>query len=338
MKYRCLFQIILVLAAGAVLIPSCKSGREGERGKPSVKEEPAAIEVPHFDADSAFEYVSRQVAFGPRVPNTPEHHACAEYLFGKLSEWCDTVIRQPFRARAFDGTVLNGVNIIGIFLPEHRTRVMLSAHWDSRPFADYDPDPEMHRTPIDGANDGASGVGVLLEVARQLSLQRPAIGVDLILFDAEDYGQPQDDQGRDHTDTWALGSQHWSRNPHHPGYRARFGILLDMVGAADARFYMEGFSMMYASGVVNKVWTLAARLGFSEYFLFEEGGYVTDDHYYVNTIREIPTIDIIHQDKNSANGSFFEHWHTIRDRLDVISPRTLQVVGQTVLAVIYQEH
>jgi glutaminyl-peptide cyclotransferase len=216
-------------------------------------------------------------------------------------------------------------------------RIVVCAHWDSRPFADYDPDPENHNEPIDGANDGASGVGVLLEIARQLSSNSLRIGVDIIFFDLEDYGPPQDAQQRGQGNWWALGSQYWSKNPHQQNYNARFGILLDMVGAEDARFKMEGFSMLYAPDLVKKVWSIGNRLGYGDYFLFEQGGYIEDDHKYVNEIAKIPTINIIHLDSQSANGSFFDHWHTLNDTMENISPFTLKVVGQTVLTVIFNE-
>jgi Zn-dependent M28 family amino/carboxypeptidase len=244
---------------------------------------------------------------------------------------------QEFKARVYDNRIFEGKNIIASFRPEFQKRIFLSAHWDSRPFADHDPDPAKHNTPIDGANDGASGTGVLLEIARQLSLQQPKIGVDIVLFDLEDYGPPQDNQTNQTTETWGLGSQYWSKNPHTYGYSANYGILLDMVGAADAVFPKEGFSMYYAPDVVEKIWGAARSIGYKDYFLDEDGGYITDDHYFVNTLAQIPTIDIIHLNKNSVNGSFYDHWHTLGDKLDQIDPSTLKIVGQTVLTVIYRE-
>jgi hypothetical protein len=324
-----LFTIIAVFSAGCT----------GDRKPARVTDRPVpeTVPVPDFDADSAYYFVEKQVLFGPRVPNTAEHTACAEYLFDELNRFADKVIMQTFNARAFNGTVLNGKNIIGSFQPDHKNRILLCAHWDSRPFADYDPDPANHNKPIDGANDGASGVGVLLEVARQLNLKTPSIGIDIIFFDLEDYGPPQDAQQRGQGDWWALGSQYWARNPHAINYQAKFGILLDMVGAADARFKMEGFSMYYASSLVKKVWRTAHRIGYGDYFLFEKGGYIEDDHKYINEIIKIPTINIIHLDSQSSNGSFFDHWHTLNDTMENISPLTLQMVGQTVLAVVFDE-
>lgn len=327
-----IFPLILVFAVG------CSGGNSGQgrsNATSSAAERTQQAEVPVFNQDSAFAFVAAQLAFGPRVPNTEGHRLAAEWLAQTLGRFADTVEVQQARVRAFDGTVLNISNIIASFDPENRSRILLCAHWDSRPFADFDPDPANHYRPIPGANDGGSGVGVLLEIARQLSASRPKVGVDIVLFDAEDYGQHE--QATTYTeDSWGLGSQHWARNPHRPDYNARFGILLDMVGAAGAQFKHEGFSMMYAPNVVRKVWAVARRNGYGAYFVDQQGGYVTDDHYYVNTIRNIPTINIIHQEEGSRHG-FFPQWHTMEDDLDIIDANTLKAVGQTVLTVLFEE-
>jgi Zn-dependent M28 family amino/carboxypeptidase len=327
-------RFIYILLPFLILTGCGESNKQQQKSTTTEKEK---VSIPVFNPDSAYHYVQKQVDFGPRVPNTPEHAECAQYLYSKLDKFCDTALIQNFKARAFDGTILNGKNIIGSFNPQQNNRILLCAHWDSRPFADYDPDPANHDKPILGANDGGSGVGVLLEVARQLSKQKPNIGIDIIFFDAEDYGPPRDAQRYAETDYWALGSQYWARNPHKPGYFARYGILLDMVGAADAKFYMEGFSLYYAPGILKKVWNTAHRIGYGNYFFFEEGGYIDDDHKYVNEIIKIPTINIIHLDKDSPQGSFFEHWHTVNDDMDNIDKTTLKVVGQTLLTIIYEE-
>ncbi|HSG67560.1 MAG TPA: M28 family peptidase, partial [Bacteroidales bacterium] len=303
----------------------------------STHSKPPVISIPDFSADSAYAYIEEQLAFGPRVPGSDAHTACAAWLESKLANFADTVVVQAFKARAYNGEVLRGKNIIASFNPDNTRRVMLCAHWDSRPYADHDPDQANHKTPIDGANDGASGVGVLIELARQFNMEKPEIGIDIILFDLEDYGPPQDAQKYAGTDFWGLGSQHWSNNPHTTNYRARYGILLDMVGVKDATFLKEGFSMMYAPSKVKKVWDLANDLGYADYFVDEKGGYITDDHYYVNKIINIPTINIIHLDDNSPNGSFFRHWHTLNDNLESIDRGTLQVVGTVMMNVVYRE-
>lgn len=295
------------------------------------------VPLPEFNSDSAYSYIEKQLAFGPRVPGTPAHSECAVWLSETMDRFADTVIVQSFRARAYNGNTLRGKNIIASFGLENKKRIMLSAHWDSRPFADHDPDPTKHNTPIDGANDGASGVGVLIELARQFSMRHPEIGVDIVFFDLEDYGPPQDDQGHSGTDNWGLGSQYWSNNPHKTNYRARYGILLDMVGVKDATFLMEGFSMVYAPSKVKKVWSTANSMGYGDYFVNERGGYITDDHYFINTIINIPTINIIHLDSKSANGSFYDHWHTVDDNLEQIDKTSLYVVGDVLIEVIYSE-
>lgn len=293
------------------------------------------VTVPVFSADSAYQYIADQVAFGPRVPNTDPHRACAEYLVSSLQRTGAVVTEQKADLRAFDGTVLKATNIIGSFQPELKSRILLFAHWDTRPWSDHDPDPANFNVPVTGANDGASGVGVLLEVARQLGKQAPTMGVDIIFFDAEDYGAHARFSGVDNH-SWCLGSQHWSRNPHVKGYRARFGILLDMVGAPNATFYREQISEYYAPEIVRKVWTTAQSLGFERYFVNQTGGSITDDHLYVNRIAGIPSVNIIQYDPRSAKG-FGEYWHTVNDDMRYIDKNTLMAVGTTVLQVVYQE-
>jgi Zn-dependent M28 family amino/carboxypeptidase len=225
-------------------------------------------------------------------------------------------------------------NIIASFSPEKNNRVALFAHWDSRHIADHD--TENQSSPILGANDGGSGVGVLIELARQFSKKNPKIGVDIILFDAEDYGQPENSNYPLMQDSWCLGSQYWSKNPHKANYFARYGILLDMVGAKDATFRHEQISFYYASSILQKVWRKANRLGFGKYFVFENAQQIVDDHLYVNQITGIPTIDIIEYDP-ATESNFNKHWHTHRDDMGNIDKETLNAVGQTVLDVIYHE-
>lgn len=290
--------------------------------------------VPGFNADSAFAYIERQMAFGPRVPNTAAHKACASWLEASFKRFTPNVIVQRANLRAYDGTMLDSRNIIAVFNPEIHSRVLLCAHWDSRPWADHDPDPANRKKPVPAANDAGSGVGVLLEIARQMSVHNPGLGVDIVLFDSEDYGEPQELQGTNE-DSWALGSQYWSRNPHTPGYSARYGILLDMVGAEGATFTMEGTSMSYAPDIMRRVWETAHRLGYEEYFLTKKTGALTDDHVYVNQILRIPTIDIIDYDQDRDKG-FFEYWHTVNDDMGKISKQTLHAVGHTVLTAVYE--
>lgn len=319
-----------------VLLFSCGEDKPVEHKKKSrVKSKTAvSVERPRFNQDSAYVFVKSQVDFGPRVPNTEAHRKCAVYLEKTLQRYGLNTILQKSTVTAFNGKPLNMINIIGEYKPALKKRIMLFAHWDSRPFADAD--DENRTKAILGANDGASGVGVLLEVARQLSLNEHNVGVDIIFFDAEDYGRPSSDMVSGDSDTWCLGSQYWSKNKHRENYSAEYGILLDMVGASNAYFTHESISMQYAPDVVRKVWKAAANLGYSNMFVNSNVGfYVTDDHKYVNELGGVPSIDIIHYDRNT--GSFHHSWHTHDDNMDVIDKITLKAVGETLLAVIKQE-
>lgn len=322
------------LATVCMLLMGCHIKQEEQR-TPLRTEGRKARYVPVFDQDSAYYYMERQMAFGYRIPNTAAHDSAAVYLAEELRRHGAEVIVQEAGVRAYDNTLLNAKNIIGSFRSEEQERVLLFAHWDSRPFADHDPDPANHRKPVPGANDGASGVGVLLEIARQIGLSAPRIGVDIIFFDAEDYGIPEFYRGPYMQDSWALGTQYWVRHLHKPGYLAKYGILLDMVGGKDAMFAKEGFSMRYAPRIVEKVWMEARNLGYGQYFDDREGGFITDDHVYVNGIG-IPSIDIIEHDPESPTG-FNRQWHTIQDTMEFIDRETLKAVGQTVLSVVYKE-
>jgi hypothetical protein len=286
--------------------------------------------APEFNADSAYSYIKAQVDFGPRVPNTKQHDACAKYLADKLKSFTPNVIVQKASMTAFDKTKLNIQNIIGQFNPQAKHRILLFAHWDTRPWGDRD--VEGADKPILGADDAGSGVGILLEVARQLSIQNVSIGVDIAFFDAEDYGERDETEGED---SYALGTQYWCKNPQPTGYTASYGILLDMTGAKNATFLKEANSMMYAANVVNKVWNIANQLGFGNYFLNQLGGGITDDHVYPNKLANIPSIDIVNT--NPGTLSFASHWHTHNDNMDIIDRNTLKAVGQTLLEVIFSE-
>lgn len=294
------------------------------------------VVVPVFSADSAYHFVVQQVNFGPRVPNTDAHKGCAHYLVNTLKSFGADVTEQKVKLRAFNGDILDANNIIASYKPEAKHRILLFAHWDTRPWSDHDPDPANFKKPVLGANDGASGVGVLLEIARNIGISAPRLGVDIIFFDAEDYGAPENFTGNAEN-SWCLGSQHWAKNPHVNSYTARFGILLDMVGAPDATFYRDQISEHYASNIINKVWNIASNLGFEKYFINKPGGAITDDHLYVNQIAGIPSIDIIHYDPNSQHG-FGDYWHTVNDDMRNINKQTLFAVGTTVMQVIYNEY
>lgn len=326
MKTLCLFCLSLLTLVG------CGGAPKKQAAADTVRHD---VVVPSFNGDSAYSFVESQVAFGPRVPNSKAHRACGDWLEAKLRAYGADVVTQHVTLTAYNSTRLQARNIIAQFQPEKHSRVLLCAHWDSRPWADSDPNPANHYTPIDGANDGGSGVGVLIEVARHLAANPTKVGVDIVLFDAEDYGV-HEKENSEAANSWALGSQYWSRMPHKDGYNARYGILLDIVGAPDSQFRREGISDYYAKNIVDKVWARAAMLGYGNLFIDSEGGYVTDDHLYVNDFLGIPCIDIINNDPDSPNG-FGEHHHTVKDDMDWISAETLAKVGQTVLSVIYNE-
>lgn len=318
-----------------ILLPAC-GGSSSQQQNNITQSQKEHLVTPEFIADSAYHYVETQVKFGPRVPNTPTHLACAKYLSETLKRFGAEVIVQEAKVKAFDNTTLNIQNIIGQFQPEKNDRILLFAHWDTRPFADHDADPAKRNLPIDGANDGASGVGVLLEIARHLSQNPTHPGIDIIFFDAEDYGTPDHIQVAYKPDTWCLGSQYWGQNPHKKNYYARFGILLDMVGAPNAQFYKEQYSMQFAPSLVDYIWKTASELGYSAWFNFNTGGMITDDHVYVYKHLKIPSVNIIQHDPTS-NTSFGHYWHTHDDNMDIIDKSTLKAVGQTVMEVIYRE-
>ena len=275
-----------------------------------------------FDGEGAYALTRQQCDFGPRVPGTPAHAKCAEWLESTLKGSCDTVMVQTGTVQTATEGKMGIKNIIGIINPEASQRLLLLAHWDTRPWADNDPDASNHSKPVMGANDGASGVGVLLQLASQLKAESPTIGVDIVLVDAEDMGED------DNEESWGLGTQYWVQHPHVKGYKPLFGILLDMVGASDATFTREYYSTQYAGGFVDLVWKCAA----GSHFINAQGGAVTDDHVFVNRAG-IPCVDIIDLRSDSPTG-FCPEWHTINDTMGAIDPATLAQVGQTLLNVI----
>jgi hypothetical protein len=295
------------------------------------------VETPDFKADSAYHYIAQQVAFGPRIPGSEASQNTLKFLVAKLKSYGWTVIEQPFTAFRYDGKKLQGTNIIAQFQPAVAKRILLAAHWDARSIADKD--SVRKNEPIDAANDGASGVGVLLEIARNLheAKNKPAVGVDIVLFDLEDHGEPDDYTGEHKPNSWALGSQHWAANLVPANYKAYYGILLDMVGGKGAMFPHEGSSMQYAPGIVRSVWATAADLGYSNLFVDQDAFGISDDHTAVNEIAKIQMIDII--DLRASNGGFefgsFHHTHA--DNLANIDKSTLKAVGQTLLQVLYRE-
>ncbi|MVN78385.1 M28 family peptidase [Hymenobacter sp. HMF4947] len=332
-----------LLATATVLLTGCPADKKpAETATP-----PAAAElpkVPVFNADTAYAYTARQVAFGPRVPNSKAHIACGNYLVATLKRFGLTVREQPFQAMTFDGTQISARNIIAQYQPQAARRIALFAHWDTRPFADAD---KAHKNaPMDGASDGASAVATALEIVRELSLQpekmAPNVGVDVMLMDAEDWGHDETFQAGvknqlegSGSDSWCLGSQYWAKHVVPTGYKAQYGVLLDMVGAKGGRFTREGVSLDKARSVVDKIWNTAAKIGYSDYFLFTDTSGIVDDHVYTNQAG-VPTVDI-YDHPPYGNDFFPAYHHTTADNMGIIDRKTMKAVGQTLLQVLYQE-
>lgn len=280
---------------------------------------PQPLTLPAFDGQAAYELLVKQCDFGPRVPDTPAHDSCRAFLVAELQKYADRVAEQKFEEHlATLNKTVKLTNIIASFDMAATQRILLCAHWDSRPWADQDPDSSKHKEPVLGANDGASGVAVLLEVAKTLKRTPPPVGVDIIFFDGEDAGL----SGQ--SETYLAGSRYFAQTKD-VRFNPMMGILLDMVGDADLQIYKEENSVNYASGVVDRVWSLAGRIGVAEFMPTVKHA-VTDDHLpLLNT--GIPVIDIIDFD--------YDHWHTTSDTPDKCSAQSLEKIGRVVLAAVY---
>lgn len=325
--------LIVALIAGAAFnfLPSDKA--EVSETEEIEKVQPVG---PDFNADSAYIYLQEQCDFGPRTMNSVAHDKCEKWIIQKFEQYGCKVTTQKATLNGYDGTPLRSTNIMASYNPEATTRIMFCAHWDCRPWADNDPDSTNWHKPIIAANDAASGVGVMIELARIIKGSGLELGVDFICFDAEDYGTPQWFEGEDPGDTWALGAQYFANNLPE-GYAPRYGILLDMVGGVGAKFYREGMSMQYAPAIVKKVWNAARQVGYGSYFPKADGGMITDDHIPVNQTANIPCIDVIPYYPDCAQSSFGPTWHTIADNMDNIDKNTLKAVGQTMVQVLFTE-
>jgi glutaminyl-peptide cyclotransferase len=313
---------ILLLGAG-VLITACNPTDNdmqfSSKGNP----------VPEFASETAYGYIEDQVAFGPRVPNSEAHINAIQYFREHFRSTAGdhAVFVQEFEQEVY-GDTLQLFNLVAAFGLEHSDRIVLAAHWDSRPRAEEDPDNPDE--PILGADDGGSGVGVLMELANIFAENELPVGVDIILFDGEDYGEPGD------LANYFLGSRYWSQNPPVQGYNPRFGILLDMVGGTGAVFPKEGYSMNFAPDLVNRIWQVAGDMGYESLFIDEQGGAVSDDHVIVERYTGIPMINIIHHRRRAGGGvDFPPYWHTQNDTMEIIDRDVLQAVGDVLLEMIY---
>jgi len=305
----------------------------------SCKEEPTSIPqaklvVPIFNADTAYAFIEKQIAFGPRVPGTDAQVVCKNWIKSKMQSYGATVIEQTYSAVIYNGDEKPGYNIMAQFNPKAKNRVMLAAHWDTRMIADKDSDKAKFNDPIDGADDGASGTAALMEIGRLLQSEKMAnLGVDLMFFDLEDQGGINGEEEK--VSTYALGSKYWSENVVPSGYKAKFGILLDMIAAKGAQFGREGYSQRNAPQYTNKIWALAQKMGKGHLFQDFESGFIGDDH--INVMKAgIPMVDIINRPLQTKSG-FGTYHHTHDDDISVISKDNLKAVGQVVTAVIYRE-
>ena len=314
---------------------SCSTTKKSQTTEQSV----VSVE---FNADSAYAFCAAQCDFGPRTMNSEAHERCAQWIQQQFEQYGYSVQLQKADLKGYDGTILKSTNIIAsqkltANSQKPEARIFICAHWDSRPWADNDPDEANWRKPVMAANDGASGVAVMLELARLLQQNDSArMAVDFICFDAEDWGIPQWENDVD-GDSWALGAQYWSASnlPQQGNYQ--FGILLDMVGGQGAKFYREIFSLKYAHNIVERVWQAANTAGYASIFPYLDGGQITDDHVPVNEKAGIPCIDIINHYPDCEQSSFGPTWHTVNDDMQHIDRNTLKAVGQTLVQLIYSE-
>ena len=271
-----------------------------------------------FDGQRALEDVATQLAFGPRIPGTPGHTATGDWILQRLEATADSVVVQSFEHVTLEGDTLALRNFLGRFRPNAERRILYVAHWDTRPVADQSRNLGAQQQPVPGANDGASGVAVLLGVADALKARAPDIGVDLLFVDGEDYG----DFGRG-VDV-LLGSRYYADNLP-PGALPEFAVVWDMVGDRDLEVPQEGNSMLAAPAVVRRVWEVAAELGYGRHFPDRAGRPITDDHVSLHAVG-IKAIDVIDFD--------YEYWHTTEDTLDKVSAESLQVIGDVAMALL----
>lgn len=307
-----------IVVAAFLLAAGCS---DADRGA-ALGSEPKAVEHPDFDAAAVYALLERQVAFGPRVPGTAGHAAQLAWMEQYLRERADTVIRQPFTHTTAAGDTLRMTNLFARFGPERQERILLVAHWDTRPTSDAAASPADRSRPVPGANDGASGVAVLLQLAELFRRVPPPIGVDILLTDGEDFGPEEPDM--------YLGAKHFANNLP-AGYRPLYGILLDMVGDQNPRFPIEGYSAEMAPEVVQRVWSLAEEMGYGDVFPNTPGGYISDDHLPLNRAG-VRTIDIIDFDYGPGN----RYWHTPEDVPANTSAESLRIVGDVVAELVYR--
>jgi hypothetical protein len=285
-----------------------------------------------FNADSALSYVRQQVAFGPRVPGTPGAEKAGDWIVDMMKRRADTVIEQRWKHTTLKGDSLPLRNIFARFRPQATQRVLYITHWDTRPIADADPVLGNRGTPILGANDGASGVGLLIALADALKKTPPNIGVDLLFVDGEDYGS-FDGPGND----VLIGSKYFVEHLPSPDYRPIYGVLWDMIADADLNILQEPYSMNAAPEVVSRVWQKAADLGYSKYFVSRSlPSSITDDHvpFIEKGFRVIDVLDIEYGPLGPGGYASPNYHHTLGDTMEHISAKSLRIVGDVALSLI----
>jgi glutaminyl-peptide cyclotransferase len=321
-----IFYFVTMLLSIVMIVVACKKDKKEVQS--SSGQQKKQYNIPAFNGDSAFVFVKKQVDFGPRVPGTEAHKKAQQWFIEKFRSYGAEVEVQKFDANFVLGFSAKSANIIASFNPGKTKKILIAAHYDSRKIAEKDPDPKKKNLPIDGADDGASGVGVIFELARILKDNPLDMSVDFVLFDAEDNGNETSDE------SWCLGSQYWSKNAKSDGYKADFGVLLDLVGAKGAVFPKEYVSKMYAAELQTTIWNLAANMGYGDLFADIERGSVNDDHLYVNRDAGIAMVDIISMP--DPNGGFGSHHHTHSDNINIIDVNNLRRTGQVVTALMYK--
>lgn len=286
--------------------------------------------VPAFSADSTYHFIQKQLSFGPRTVGSNAHRQALQWLTNRLNyDSGNQVYIQRFTLPGYGHDTLRMANVIAAFNPGAKDRIMLCTHWDTRPRSDQDSIAAYRDKPIPGADDGASGVAVLLELAKIFHKSTPPVGVDLIFFDGEDYGKDDD------LAYYFLGSRYWAQHQPVPGYKPRFGILLDMVGGVNATFLKEGMSMREDPGLVNAIWSVAGQLGYGNFFRNQVSNGISDDHVVMNQYLGFSTIDIIDHSQKNGKVHFPFYWHTHRDNIKIISRKTLHAVGSVLTHLIY---
>jgi len=293
-----------------------------------------------FSGESTLRYVKAQLDFGPRVPGTPGHRRTGDWIVAEMKKRSDSVVVQAFPHVTATGETLPLRNILARINPAAPQRVLYVTHWDTRPTADDDPNLGNKRLPIPGANDGASGVALLMGIADALKKTPSIYGVDLLFVDGEDYGS-FDGYNPDSalTKSWdvLIGSTYFANHLPSPDYRPIFGVLFDMIGDKDLQIYQESNSVNAAPEVVSRVWQTAADLGYSNDFIAQNNQAITDDHVPLlkRGLRVIDVIDIDYCTQGTdCGGTPRNLHHTMQDTFDKVSARSLQIVGDVAVTLV----